>query len=168
MIRVNKIAKERYNLLNNSKKDFRAIFDVMFRDEANTLAEKNDGFRIYKVSYKETKNLILAKAYSLNKLYPNLKHEFIGISIDSSIEWIIAFWAIIVSNNKPYDGIYKTCFVSWYLTVLKDVNLLSSSLGLIILYQFSSTPYIFSNVMISFRCNASLGITKFTSIFNLK
>ena len=102
MIRVNKIAKERYNLLNNSNKDFKAIFDVMFTDDENILAEKNDGFRIYKTTYKEAKELILNKAYSINKLYPDLKNEYIGISFDSSLEWIISFWAILASNNKPY------------------------------------------------------------------
>ena len=102
MIRVNKIAKERYNLLNNSTKDFKAIFDIMFIDLANTLAESNDGFRIYKTTYLEAKNLILDKAYSINMKYPDLKDSFIGISFESSLEWIITFWAIILSGNKPY------------------------------------------------------------------
>lgn len=102
MIRVNKIAKERYNLLNNSNKDFKSIFEIMFKDEKNILVETNDGFRIYKRTYEEIKYEVLNKAYSINKLYPDLKNEYIGISVDSSIEWIICFWAILASNNKPY------------------------------------------------------------------
>ncbi len=102
MIRVNKIAKEGYNLLNNSKKDFEAIFNIMFMHENNTLAEKNDGSRIYKTTYKEAKEIILDKAYSINMKYPDLKDEYIGISYDSSLEWIIIFWAILASGNKPY------------------------------------------------------------------
>lgn len=102
MIRVNKIAKEHYNLLDNSTKDFKAIFDIMFMDEDNILAERNDGYRIFKTTYKEAKELALSKAYSINKLYPDLKNEYIGISFDSSLEWIVSFWAILASNNKPY------------------------------------------------------------------
>lgn len=128
MIRVNKIAKERYNLLNNSKKDFKAIFDIMFIDLTNTLAEKNDGFRIYKTTYKEAKEIIFDKAYSININYPDLKDEFIGISFESSLEWIISFWAIILSGNKPYlinhrhpkvitNGIFKTLNINYVIGI---------------------------------------------------
>ena len=102
MVNANKIVKQRCNLLTNSDKKFKDIFEIMFLDKQNVLAEKNDGYRIFKTTYQEAYDTILNLAYSLNKNYSNIKDEYIGISLESSVEWIEAFWAILASGNKPY------------------------------------------------------------------
>ncbi len=102
MENINLLVKSRYEALKNSPKDFESFFNVSFTDETKVMSEKNDGYRIFKVTYGEAKKRIGQIAYSLNKQYPDLKDQFIGISIDSSQEWIDVFWAILASGNKPY------------------------------------------------------------------
>ena len=102
MENVNKVVDIRTSALINSKHTFKDIFDVMFSKGDYILGEYNDGYNIYTVSYKEAKDKILDLAYSINQKYPELKDQFIGIAIESSIEWIYIFWAILASGNKPY------------------------------------------------------------------
>ena len=82
--------------------DLEAIYNVMFSNEKYYFAEENNGYKITKHTYGEVDKKIKDYAYSINKIYPNLKDEYIGISIDSSLEWIYMFWATILSNNKPF------------------------------------------------------------------
>lgn len=102
MVNANKIVRDRCNRLTNSDKQFKDIFEIMFIDKDNILAERNDGYRIFKTTYNEAYHKIYDVAYSINKLYPDLKNEYVGISCESSVEWIIIFWAILASGNKPY------------------------------------------------------------------
>ena len=59
---MNKNLKEyiRYNeaALKNSSKDFKSIFEIMFRKSDNVLCESNDGFRIKKQTYGEIRDMI--------------------------------------------------------------------------------------------------------------
>lgn len=102
MENVNKIVDLRCKGLENSKKTFQDIYNVMFSTPSYILAEWNDGYKIYTKSYKEADILIKNTAYSINMLYKDLKDEYIGIAIESSFNWLIAFWAILASGNKPY------------------------------------------------------------------
>ena len=102
MVNVRKIVNTRYNALKNSPMNLEAIYDVMFSNKKYVFAEENNGYKITKYTYEEVDNKIKDVAYSINKLYPELKDEYIGISIDTSIDWIYAFWGIILSNNKPF------------------------------------------------------------------
>ncbi|MBQ9449313.1 MAG: AMP-binding protein [Acholeplasmatales bacterium] len=102
MVNANKIVRDRCNRLTNSDKQFKDIFEIMFIDKDNILAERNDGYRIFKTTYNEAYHRIYDVAYSINKSYPDLKNEYVGISCESSVEWIIIFWGILASGNKPY------------------------------------------------------------------
>ena len=85
----------------NSKKDLRAIFEIMFDAEDNILCEGNDGFRIYKHSYRETKEKILCAAAGLFAKI-GATHSYVGLEMENGPDWIVAFWAILASGNKPY------------------------------------------------------------------
>ena len=102
MENVNKVVDIRCKGLINSNQQFEDIFRVMFSKEDYILGEWNDGYRIKTISYGEAKCKILNKAYSINTMYPTLKDSYIGIAMESSVEWIITFWAILASGNKPY------------------------------------------------------------------
>lgn len=102
MVNVRKIVSSRCNMLNNSNMDLEAIYNVMFSNKKYIFAEDNNGYRINKYSYGDVDLKIKNIAYSINQMYPDLTNEYIGISIDSSINWIYVFWAIIASNNKPF------------------------------------------------------------------
>ena len=102
MENVNKVVKTRCLGLMNSKKTFLDIFNVMFSTNDYILGEWNDGYKINSITYLEAKKKIFDLAYSINQKYPNLKDQYIGIAMESSIEWVLSFWAILASGNKPY------------------------------------------------------------------
>ena len=102
MVNVRKIVNTRVNALSSSNMDLEAIYNVMFMEKKYIFAESNNGYKITKHTYLEVDKKIKDVAYSINKLYPDLKDNYIGISIDTSIEWIYLFWGIILSNNKPF------------------------------------------------------------------
>ena len=102
MENVNKIVSLRTSKLKNSSHTFKDIFDVMFLTDDYIFGEYNDGYNIYNVTYKECKEKIFDLAYSINQKYKDLKDSYIGIAIESTIEWVYIFWAIIASGNKPY------------------------------------------------------------------
>ncbi|MCR5462125.1 MAG: AMP-binding protein, partial [bacterium] len=102
MVNVRKIVNTRVNALTNSKMDLEAIYNVMFMEKKYIFAESNNGYKITKHTYSDVDKKIKDVAYSINQKYPDLKDTYIGISIDTSIEWIYVFWGIILSNNKPF------------------------------------------------------------------
>ncbi len=102
MLNINKIVNTRVNHLKNSNKDFEAIYNGMFLNPEYLFAETNDGYRITKYSFGDVDKKISNIAYSLNKKYPDLKDQYIGIMQESTIEWVYIFFAILKSGNKPY------------------------------------------------------------------
>ncbi len=102
MVNVNKIVKTRVSFLVNSKKDFESIYNGMFLNPEYLFAETNDGYKITKYTFGDVDSKISDIAYSINKIYPDLKDQYIGIMQESTIEWIYIFFAILKSGNKPY------------------------------------------------------------------
>ncbi len=87
--------------LKASRKTLRDIFEIMFRHESNILCEYNDGFRIKKETYGDVRRKIDTAAAGL---YATLgdTHRYVALAMDNSPDWIVAFWAILKSGNKPY------------------------------------------------------------------
>ena len=102
MVNVKKIVNTRVSHLQNSNKDFEAIYNGMFLNPEYIFAETNDGYRIKKYTFGEVDETINNIAYSINKLYPDLNDSYIGIMQESTIEWVYIFFAILKSGNKPY------------------------------------------------------------------
>lgn len=84
-----------------SQKRMQDIFEIMFSCGDRVLCEGNDGFRTYKYTFGEIKAQIdIAAAALYQKI--GATHSFVALEIENSTEWIIAFWAILKSGNKPY------------------------------------------------------------------
>lgn len=93
----------RYNrdALVASEKNLKSIFEIMFRQGENVLCEGNDGFRVYRYTYAQMHERILSAAAGLYKKI-GATHRYVALEMDNSPEWIVAFWAILMSGNKPY------------------------------------------------------------------
>ena len=93
--------KNNRDALLTSQKRFADIYKIMFSCENNILCEISDGFRIKKQTYGEVALKIKRAAAAL---YENVgaTHGYIALEMDNSPEWIVAFWAILMSGNKPY------------------------------------------------------------------
>ena len=138
---MNKNLKEiiRYNrdALKSSNKTLRDIYRIMFRSESNILCEYTDGFRIKKETYGETARKIEKAAAGLYQKI-GATHSYVALALDNSPEWIVAFWAILKSGNKPYlvnlrypdsltNSILKTLDIK-YTVCSKEVSLDTESI----------------------------------------
>ena len=108
-----------------SSKDLRSIFEIMFRLGDNVLCEGNDGFRVYRYTYGQMRQRIVSAAAGLYEKI-GATHSYVALEMDNSPEWIVAFWAILMSGNKPYlvnlrypgsltGGILKTLNIRYIL-----------------------------------------------------
>ncbi len=126
---MNKNLKEiiRYNrdALKSSGKTLHDIYKIMFRCKNNILCEYTDGFRVLKETYGDIEKKIETAAAGLYEQI-GAAHRYIAVALDNSPEWIVAFWAILKSGNKPYlvnlrypdtltNGILKTLNVQYAL-----------------------------------------------------
>lgn len=98
---IKRILQTNRELLEASDKDLKSIFNIMFRMEELTLCETNNGFRIQAYTYGEIRSRICRTA---NALYAKVgaTHSYIALEMENSPDWIVAFWAILMSGNKPY------------------------------------------------------------------
>ena len=117
----------RYNrdALVASKMDMKAIFQIMFHERDNILCETNDGFRIQKLSYGQIHDRIVSAGAGLYQKI-GAAGEYVALEMDNSPEWIVGFWSILLSGNKPYlvnlrypqalsNGILKTLKIRYTL-----------------------------------------------------
>lgn len=98
---LKKIIRNNKDALVNSQKTLCDIYKIMFNCTDNILCEYNDGFRIKKETYGEISNRINNAAAGLYEKIGST-HQYVALHMDNSADWIIAFWAILKSGNKPY------------------------------------------------------------------
>ena len=97
---VNKIIKERLELLNKSNKDFKSIFEIIHKDKENIFCEKTDGFKIHKTTYKEC----YINSYKMGEYLKNILDdscEYVGLMMNNSLEFITSLYGILMNNKKP-------------------------------------------------------------------
>ena len=83
-------------------KSFETLFDFMFSEEENVMAEITDGYRIKRVTYGQFKKDILASAPTLAALLEDVPlGSMVGLYLSNSMEWIRIFWEIIVCGYRP-------------------------------------------------------------------
>lgn len=93
--------KKNSSRLKSSHKTFADIYDVMFSQRDNILCEYTERFRVKKESYGEIADKIETAASGLFARV-GATHKYIALAMDNSPCWIVAFWAILKSGNKPY------------------------------------------------------------------
>ncbi len=136
---IKQILRTNRQLLENSGQDLKTIFQIMFRLKDSILCETNNGYRIQTLTYGEVYDRICSTA---NALYAKLgaAHNYIALEMENSPDWIVAFWAILMSGNKPYlvntrypvhlsNAILDTLQVK-YILCLKDSNLAGEAVAL--------------------------------------
>ncbi len=135
---LKKVIRYNRDALKNSQKKLSDIYRIMFNCKDNILCEYNDGYRIKKETYGQVAEKIEVAA---SGLYEKLgaTHKYIALSMDNSTEWIVAFWAILKSGNKPYlvnlrypnsltNNILKTLGIE-YIVCSGDIELSGKSIS---------------------------------------
>ena len=87
-------------MLEESACDFEAIYSIMFRLKDNVLCETEDGFGIRRYTYGEVEKMIESASSALHSRI-GATHEYVALEMENCVEWIVAFWAILRSGNKP-------------------------------------------------------------------
>ncbi len=84
------------------EKTLETLFEFMFSESDNIMAEISDGYRIKKVTYGQFKSDILASAPSLaSELSDVPQGSLIGLYLGNSMDWIRIFWEIVVCGYRP-------------------------------------------------------------------
>ena len=98
---LKRIINRNRDALKASPKRLSDIYTLTFLGEENVMCETNDGFRIKKQTYGEVKRKIEEAAAALyDKI--GATHGYVALCMENSPEWVVAFWAILMSGNKPY------------------------------------------------------------------
>ena len=122
---IKHILQIRREQLEASQKDLKAIFNIIFSQPELLQCETNDGFRVQKYTYGQIRERICNAAGALYQKI-GATHSYIALEMENSPDWIVAFWAILMSGNKPYlvnmrypdsltAGILKTLDVKYIL-----------------------------------------------------
>lgn len=83
-------------------KTLETLFEFMFSEENNIMAEVTDGYRIKRVTYGQFKANILAAVPTLAEHLKDIPQgSLIGLYMSNSMEWIQIFWEIIVCGYCP-------------------------------------------------------------------
>jgi len=122
---LRQLLKANRERLESSDKDLKSIFSIMFGAREAILCETNDGFRIRTHTYGQIHDRICQAA---GALYAKIgaTHKYVALEMENSPDWIVAFWAVLMSGNKPYlvnmrypesltEGILKTLQVNYIL-----------------------------------------------------
>jgi len=122
---IRQILRTRRESLEASGKDLKTIFETTFQVRDYIMCETNDGFRIKKYTYGQIYDQVCQAAGALHARI-GASHRYIALEMDNGPDWIVAFWAILMSGNKPYlvnlrypasltEGILKTLQVEYIL-----------------------------------------------------
>ncbi|MBR6960396.1 MAG: hypothetical protein IKH76_07960, partial [Clostridiales bacterium] len=85
----------------SSDMDLRAVYEIMFRDNGLIMCETCEGYHIRKWPYSEIRTLIdRASALMYSRL--GATGGYVALEMENSVEWIVAYWSILKSGNKPY------------------------------------------------------------------
>ncbi|MBR5139701.1 MAG: AMP-binding protein, partial [Clostridia bacterium] len=84
------------------EKNFESLFELMFDESDNIMAETSDGYRITRITYAEYKKRILGTVPTLSEKLSDIpKGKMIGFYMSNSVDWIRIFWAILASGYSP-------------------------------------------------------------------
>lgn len=97
----NKIKKLSEALEASSENGFYQLYRLMFSESSNVMYERNNGFRIEKITYKQSFENIQKKTAYIKANYQFPENTVVGLYMNNSLDWIENFWAILHAGYKP-------------------------------------------------------------------
>ena len=99
---INRYVRAKLNQLQSTDKSFSALYELMFSEKQNTLAETTDGYKIIRKTYGESYAAIEAFSRKLCAATRELPHgAMVGLYMQNGVEWIEALWAILKCGFVP-------------------------------------------------------------------
>ena len=100
--RVNRYVREKLKRLSASDRTFSALYELMFSETQNILAERTDGYKIIQKTYGESRSDIEKYARKLCAAMHGVPHgAMVGLYMQNCVEWIETFWAILKCGYVP-------------------------------------------------------------------
>ncbi len=98
---LKKLIQHNMQQLHTAPKNMQAIFRIICENGERVFAETSDGYRIKKYTYADVERMVNEVS---SALYARIgaTHTYVGLEMENCVEWIVAFWAILRSGNKPY------------------------------------------------------------------
>ena len=99
---INQYVNHKLQSFEKQNKTFATLFEFMFSESENVMAETSNGYKITKVTYGECKNQILRNAPNLKLALSELeKGDLVGIYMENSLDWIKVFWSTLYCGFVP-------------------------------------------------------------------
>lgn len=98
---IRRIVRDNLRALQQSAHTMQGVYGVMFRPMQNTMLESCADGRIVCLSYGEVRERIEHCAAAIYGAV-GATGEYIALEMENSAEWIVAFWALLRSGNRPY------------------------------------------------------------------
>lgn len=98
---INAYVEYKTGLLEKSDKSMLSLYALMFSEKDNIFFEETDGFRIKKMTYGEAYDEIESRAADIHDKIGEENQSVVGLYMDNSAWWIIAFWGIIRAGYRP-------------------------------------------------------------------
>lgn len=87
--------------LKASDRHLKRIYYYTFSHPEKIMCEGHDGLRTYTYTYAQMDRKIRTAAAGLHAKL-GASGQYIALEMENSVEWVVAFWAILMSGNKPY------------------------------------------------------------------
>ncbi len=88
-------------LLEQSDKSMEALFNLMFSERDNVFFEQADGVKTTKITYGQAYDKIQSLASDLQRKVCVEPQSVVGLYMQNSADWIVAFWVIVRAGFKP-------------------------------------------------------------------
>ena len=93
--------KEKFSELNQSDKTFASLFEIIHRQDERIFCEYIEKFAVNNVTYTSFKSYVKKTAEYLRAYNIAYTHEYVGLLMDNSLNWVAFFWAILMTGGKP-------------------------------------------------------------------
>ena len=110
MRKLKKIIKDNLSAIIKSDKTLKDVYNIMFSHPGLVAYERLVDFEVEAVTYAVHGLEIRAFASYIKYMYPKETSGYIGIDLANTPNFLIAFWGILMSGNKPYliNSFYPT------------------------------------------------------------
>ena len=100
MENIPKLIKTSMKRLGESKRTFADIYSVMLSHSDKIMIERDEGVRQASYTYAQVDALVKRAAFSIKEM--GCSGEYIGVYGKADLEWIVLFYAVLMSGNKPF------------------------------------------------------------------
>ncbi len=99
---INEYVKTKIEKYSQCEKNFETLFEFMFSERDNVMAELSDGYRIKRLTYGEVHDAIIAEAPSLAEALKECPvGSLVGMYMSNSLDWIKIFWQLLMAGYRP-------------------------------------------------------------------